>query len=370
VIHKLRLSNFKAFRNQEFEFAPLTLLCGPNAVGKSSVIQSLLALRQSYEQGAIPGHHLSLDGELVHLGTPQDVLCEGAQTDVVEIEIHWTEGHTLDLAFGLNRDVGLLLNTLDSGESSTFGESLFHSSFRYLTAERLGPRTSMPASIHMVRTLDQIGPNGEFAWHYLAAHGSSPANAPIGRISDQNSASLLKQVEHWMHAISPGIRFSFTEHAQTHGIDVISLGVSFERSASVTNRYRPTNVGFGVSYALPIFVCGLSLHANGLFLLENPEAHLHPQGQSHLGVFLAVLAAAGIQVVVETHSDHVLNGVRRAVKSGRLRPEDCIIQFITPEEGRSEPIVTPIRLSAKGEATSWPKGFFDQMDDDLKVLLS
>ena len=69
-------------------------------------------------------------------------------------------------------------------------------------------------------------------------------------------------------------------------------------------------------------MAALSAGKNELWLIENPEVHLHPAGQAQMGQFLAEVAAAGVQVIVETHSDHVFNGIRRAVKSKRLAADD------------------------------------------------
>ena len=66
-------------------------------------------------------------------------------------------------------------------------------------------------------------------------------------------------------------------------------------------------------------------------MVENPEAHLHPSAQAAMGEFLAISAASGIQVILETHSDHVLNGIRRAVKKGLITHHDVAIHFFTGE---------------------------------------
>ena len=77
---------------------------------------------------------------------------------------------------------------------------------------------------------------------------------------------------------------------------------------------RAVHTGDGLVQVLPIVVAALSAAEDSLLLIENPEANLHPAGQAHMGEFLAEVAAAGVQVILETHSDHVLNGIRRAVK--------------------------------------------------------
>ncbi|MFC9853066.1 AAA family ATPase [Streptomyces prasinus] len=114
-----------------------------------------------------------------------------------------------------------------------------------------------------------------------------------------------------------------------------------------------------------MIVAGLLTGPGDLLIVENPEAHLHPGGQSKLGRFLARVAGAGAQVIVETHSDHVLNGARLAVAEERiLRPEDAIVHYFGEEEAGS----APIEFTARGELTEWPRGFFDQIEQDLGRL--
>lgn len=98
-------------------------------------------------------------------------------------------------------------------------------------------------------------------------------------------------------------------------------------------------------------------------MVENPEAHLHPAGQSRLGGFLARVAGSGVQVLIETHSDHVVNGVRLAVAAERtIAADDTIVHFF----GEGEPAV--IELNEHGRLTEWPDGFFDQIENDLGRL--
>jgi len=107
--------------------------------------------------------------------------------------------------------------------------------------------------------------------------------------------------------------------------------------------------------------------ADSLFIVENPEAHLHPAGQSRLGRLLARMAGAGVQVIVETHSDHVINGIRLAAAEDRVLAADAVlIHFF--DEGASGGLPTAIELTEQGTLSSWPKGFFDQVEEDLGRL--
>ena len=102
-------------------------------------------------------------------------------------------------------------------------------------------------------------------------------------------------------------------------------------------------------------------------LIENPEVHLHPAGQALMGLFLADVARAGVQVVVETHSDHVLNGVRRAVKRGDLAPDEVAIHFFRARSEGGAQVHSPT-IDSAGNIDVWPAGFFDQFDKDMNYF--
>ena len=122
--------------------------------------------------------------------------------------------------------------------------------------------------------------------------------------------------------------------------------------------YRPTNVGFGLSYILPVVAALLAAPKDALVIIENPEAHLHPRGQTRMGELCARAAAAGVQVIVETHSDHVLDGARLMVKDRVLDRGAAHFHYLHHSEGsvvRRSPVIDD-----EGRLSEWPEGFFDQ----------
>ena len=144
----------------------------------------------------------------------------------------------------------------------------------------------------------------------------------------------------------------------------VTLGL---RTSDATSFHRPVNVGFGLTQVLPIIVAALAAKEGDLLLIENPEVHLHPAGQALMGQFLAEVAAAGVQVLVESHSDHLLNGIRRAVKSEKISPSAVALHFFKPRDEDGEQVTTPI-LDSTGNIDHWPAGFFDQLDKDLNYF--
>jgi len=138
-----------------------------------------------------------------------------------------------------------------------------------------------------------------------------------------------------------------------------------------TDYLRPTNMGFGVSHTLPIIVAGLMAEPGSMLIVENPESHLHPAAQSKIAQFLARIAACGVQVVIETHSDHVLNGIRLATYYGKISPDDIILHSFesTVEDGAMQIKVTCPQIDRDGRIDYWPNGFFDEWEKSLGTLL-
>jgi predicted ATPase len=140
------------------------------------------------------------------------------------------------------------------------------------------------------------------------------------------------------------------------------------RSHANSDFQRPQNVGFGLTQIFPIIVALLAAQVGDMLLIENPEVHLHPRAQQDIGTLIARVAASGVQCIVETHSDHVLNGIRLAVKKGIAWPEDIAIHFFSQDEKGETSVLSP-HVDMSGRLDAWPEGFFDQFDSALSQLL-
>ncbi|SBW28659.1 hypothetical protein FDG2_5826 [Candidatus Protofrankia californiensis] len=235
-------------------------------------------------------------------------------------------------------------------------------SFSYLNAERLGPRDQLDVTAEDPDRIG-VGVRGEYTAQALALHETVEVREALRhpRTVEHGVTTLRTQVETWASEIIRPIRIT----AQWPAGITASL-IRFQESGLLSEQIRPANMGFGFSYALPIIVAGLLMPADGVLIVENPEAHLHPAGQSRLGRFLGRVAGSGAQVVVETHSDHVINGIRLAVADDRVldRGEVVVHFFGDGEDGA--PVA--IELTGRGGLTMWPKGFFDQIEEDLGRL--
>jgi len=171
----------------------------------------------------------------------------------------------------------------------------------------------------------------------------------------------LRQVEERMRTFFPGCGLTVQQVSQANAI---TLGL---RSSDDTDFHRPIHAGFGLTQVFPIIVAALSLPKEHILLIENPEVHLHPAGQALMGQFLAEVAHAGVQVIVETHSDHVLNGIRRSVKAKNLSPDQVALHFFRNRSEGASQVVSP-QLDRSGNLDNWPEGFFDQFDKDMNYF--
>lgn len=368
MITDLAIQNYKCFERQQFNLAPLTLLAGLNGAGKSSVIQSLLLLRQSYEQGMLQETGLSLNGDYVQIGAAKDALYEKAQTDSFGFRLGFDGGGFGDWAFTYDAKGDVVASARAETSGDVFKERLFSDRFEYLQAERIGPRTQFPTSDYLVRRKRHLGTKGEFATHFLSYFGRRLKVERHLAHPNATSDDLIDQVEAWLGEISPGARLHFTPYA---GTDAVNLEYSFLYGSEASERYRATNVGFGITYALPIIVAILASGTDTIILLENPEAHVHPKGQIKIGRLLAIAASRGAQVVVETHSDHVLNGIRLAIHGGLAKPQTVALYYLRRSliGGVRPPEVTRISVDSAGRLGSRPAGFFDEFNSALDALL-
>ena len=128
------------------------------------------------------------------------------------------------------------------------------------------------------------------------------------------------------------------------------------------------SLGTGVSQLLPILVLCLVTAPGKLILLEQPELHLHPGAQQRLADFFLQIVASGRRVLVETHSEYLVTRLRRAVVVSGQDPKIIALQFVARDE-KGQVQVTRSDMSKEGTFQYWPKGFFQQTDDDLLAIL-
>lgn len=375
MLREIHLSSFKCFDNLELQLGPLTLLTGVNGGGKSSVMQALVLLSQTFSHQEW-GRSLLLDGPELALGNVADVLNQnsarrsltvGIATDkqkvkwsfkaedrrAMSIELEQVEVDGVPIA--LEAAIRWLMPA-DYAEASSVVSAVRQLS--WITAERTGPRELLPLKVADGHA--RVGHHGEMAAGLLYWRGEDEVNAAL--CLPDTPPTLFHQVRGHMQRFFPGCDLRVSP---IDGVSAISLRL---RSDSRSDFQRPQNVGFGLTQLFPIIVSLLAARAGDVLLIENPEVHLHPRAQQGIGMLLAETAASGVQVVLETHSDHVLNGVRLAVKQKKLLATDVRVHFFAHKPGQPAAPESPT-MNDDGRLDSWPEGFFDQFDFALAELM-
>ncbi len=356
MLQTLALQSFKRFRRLDVQLAPLTILTGLNGSGKSTIIQSVLLAHQASRTGGLT---VALTAPGLDLGQAMDVLNVDAEDTRIEVHLGDDDQHTWVFGAGGSGDNDApYLEVVERPSSPPAPIGSEGSRFTYLGAERLGPRTSHPTA---PSTPDEavIGEDGRYVAHALAICSRREIDSKRRHPAAGTVTTLGPQTEAWLSEMVGPTQLDASLVPRT------SLALLRIRNPGRMGEWMlPTNTGFGVSYALPVIVGGLLAPPGGLLIVDSPEAHLHPAAQSALGGFLAAVAASGVQTIIETHSDHVLNGVRKAVAvNSKISPEEVRFLFFGIS---GEP--ASMSLSRRGTLSDWPSGFFDQFEADLGAL--
>lgn len=362
-LSEMSLSNFKCFDKLNLELSSLNVFSGINNMGKSTAIQALLLLRQSFELDAL-SEGLHLNGNLVSVGTGRDLLYRGSEDNTISISLCCNEkkfSWTYDYEMNSNY-LKLLENQQELDDHADSTPNLFSPGFSYISADRLGPQRVYEKSYHQVVDKHQIGPRGEQFADFLDEFGQSLSVAnEFVRHPKAEESSLIFQMQAWLSEISPGITFNTRSYPEA-GL----VGMLFS-----PEKYTPPNVGFGLSYVAPIVLNILKARPGDLLIMENPEAHLHPSGQRKIGELIAAACAGGVQIILETHSDHILNGIRLAVKKGKISRHRIRLNYFYLDWDKAE-ISHHRKCSPQilddGSLSDWPDGFFDEWDKAMEAL--
>jgi predicted ATPase len=362
MINKIAIKNFKSLKNLSFCARQLNLLCGLNGMGKSSFLQSMLLLKQS--DGLRLTGQLNLRGLLTDIGKGKDALYQFAEDDMISFSFEFSNDVKAEWSFRYKPEWELLDSI--SGSTKNFDPALLKN-LHYLSADRLGPQSLYEMSQPSVEN-DDCGTKGEFAAHYLQLNGTRLKINEIMKNNKVEDLSLLNQVNAWLGEISPGVRVNINE---VPGVDKMILTYDFEMGYGRTASFKPSNVGFGISFSLSVILTLLSSRKESIIIIENPEAHIHPRGQAKLGKLLALCASCGAQIFVETHSDHIINGVRVAVKEQLMDRDNVLISWFEKETTRSEQFtrMEEIFIDHRGELSKYPEDFMDEWNNQLLKLV-
>ena len=345
MIKELKLKNFKCFVDDKVAFKNLTIFTGANAAGKSSVIQALLLYEKAQKEA---GKLLDVTDILgIEVGSPKNLVAQNAKgADKADFTIGM---NAHDVSFYINKE-----NNLDIyAEAEKDAEPV---NICYLNAERIGPRMFYRAG-----GSEKFRQDGSNALYLMERADSAGVMLPDMLILDSRSRKFSYHVESWMGLILGEMQLR-TQIEPEKAQATLSI-----KNDLVDTPVIPTLTGFGISYELAVVIAGLwaASQENEILVVENPEAHLHPSAQSMIGKFLAMISASGTQVVVETHSEHVIDGARVQMYALGMT-DQILVNYLSNEN--SEIKITELSVDEKGELSDWPDGFFDQKQMDLREL--
>lgn len=359
MINYMQIENFKSLKRLALPLQNLNLFFGMNGMGKSSVIQSLLLLRQSFWEN----HRSNLDylytnGDLIRLGTGKDIFCQNAENDIIRFYVQFDHNLKYDCRYIYTFDDfnGDQLERVKKGIDEDYSTTLFTEKFSYLGAEHLGPQKQYSIENWKKNGVTKLGTAGEFVVPFLAMEGEK-IKIP-DRLCHQKGKTdrLIDQVSAWMAEISPGIRLT----AQLLPlIEKARLTITYNGQRLASDPFLPVNVGFGIPYVLPLITELLVSDDQSLLMVENPESHLHPKGQTMIAKLISLAAENGCQIICESHSDHVINGVRVAAKQGLISNTSIGVSFFSKNQDQ-ETKVDNIYVDKNGNLSDYPSGLLDE----------
>jgi predicted ATPase len=437
VLTGLRLENFKSWDDTgQIRLAPFTLFFGRNSSGKSSLLQSILLMKQTVES-LDPRQVLNLGGSdaLIDLGTYDDIVIDHETNRDIQLTFDWNIPYSdpqssalfgplvsdllsFTTSVGLEQDNVLLKEMIvkrmeyriGADASQTVGMRHVDGRAYRLVADGMAwaPRSInlVPAPIkcfafpdvaykafsdgdilaelshqfdELMTSISYVGPLRSRPSRSYQWRGTRPSN--VGPSGENTVAALLARsgrasidvasatysdfhsmIGFWLNQMGVIDEFEIVELSA--GASLYELRV---RAPAGTTSVPIIDVGFGVSQVLPVLVQAFYAEPDSTVILEQPEIHLHPAAQSALGdALLAAVKDNNVQLLVETHSEHLLHRIQRRIAEEQISKEEVALYFIETSEGRSE--IHELKVDEYGNITNWPQDFFGDEMGDLAAM--
>jgi hypothetical protein len=231
------------------------------------------------------------------------------------------------------------------------------------SVRHLGPLRAAPRPLYELPEAASglsVGRNGEYTAAVLSSHARQEVEAPDPRTGEVVRLPLLEAVNRWVSEMELLSSVASQERGK--------LGYELHLAVDgVSRELDLTSVGVGVSQALPVVVLGLISEPGSVLLFEQPELHLHPDVQASLGDFFLALAVSGRQVIVETHSEYLVNRLRRRAIEGSTDAIDLTRLFFF-ERSRGSTTVRASAFGSRGETPDWPRGFLDTATREIEAI--
>ncbi|WP_076410420.1 AAA family ATPase [Shewanella sp. UCD-KL12] len=373
MLKTLSIKNFKSIDEENLKIAPLTILTGVNSTGKSTVIQAILLLLRF----SIPVNRITLNKAVSAYMSPRDTRNRYTNKSEINIKLELNSEvlEHLSLQTRKDRDDNVIFrgglkmteSLLETGEFDPAEMPLAYvyepeevvsncSELFYLNATRLGPQTISEIGDFKVGLLGE---------HIFSTYDQIKNKAlPKKLVKFSESSTIGYQVSQWLSEITDSKLELKTEKINSEQIKVLF-------NSDGLGELSPQNLGAGISYLAKVVILCFMAKKGDLVIIENPEIHLHPKSQAQLGSFLSFIASSGIQLIIETHSEHLIQKIRTEVKNETIECEDVIIHYKSATQKPFDTLYLDINghyCDQEENRISFPKGFFDTSVDALLSL--
>jgi len=412
MLTKLRIRNFKCFEDTgEMEIRPLTLLVGPNSSGKSSIMQFLLALRQTVESPDIQVAFAPNDS-WVRLGSYPDFVFRHEWQRELEAMLEFTEQRLdklrLKVRWRYNKKTtriqleeselvynddevtqqivrkahgyeAILKSALVDGKEWRYDALPIHF-HKFTTRIKRGekpPNLSQLLLHHprvlivqgfaesVLRRLFYLGPLREFPQRSYVISGQAPSDVGVrgersaevlwfASRTKRQRQQMLENINRWVKEFGIAKEVRLQRLGKSNQYQVLFVDAATNLPVNIAD------VGFGASQLLPIIVQGFYAQPGSVLLIEQPEIHLHPKAQATLGdLLMEVVKTGDRQIIVETHSEHLLARIQRRIAEQKFSHRQVAIYYFEPTPDGTK--IHRLELDEYGQlAEPIPEGFFEE----------
>jgi predicted ATPase len=421
MLTKLRIKNFKCFEDTgEMEIRPLTVFVGPNSSGKSSIMQFLLALRQTVESPDIQVA-FAPNGSWVSLGSYPDFIFrhqwqrelevmlefteyvpapvhsrrrpgklrikvrwrynkKTTQIQLEESELVYNDGEFTQQVVRKARGYEAILKSVSEDGKEWRHEAWPIHFYNFAVRIKKGEKPSdLPQKVphrpmvfivgeivaSELRRLFYLGPLREFPQRSYVISGQAPSDVGVrgegsaevlwfASRTKRQRQQMLKNINRWVKEFGIAREVKLQRLGKSNQYQVLFVDAATNLPVNIAD------VGFGASQLLPIIVQGFYAPPGSVLLIEQPEIHLHPKAQATLGdLLMEVVKVGDRQIIVETHSEHLLARIQRRIAEQKFSHEQVAIYYFEPTtEGVK---IHRLELDEYGQlAEPIPEGFFEE----------
>ena len=409
MITHIRMKNFKSWKDSgEVKLAPLTGFFGTNSSGKSSLLQMLLLLKQTVDSDALL--FFGDENSLVHLGSFREVIHGHDLEAKLGLEFGWKVGTPLAIEAYLEDSLGAVEEVSFTTDSLTFNASILWKNDRF-AVENASYRVKIGNEDKIVSagnysnkiygvpyglgsgetTIDLIssefkklfhstyylGPtrvHPQRFYHWKTTHpkeidmwGNKAVDALLSARVRQlttahNGEGILieERISKWLQKLDLAHSFSL---GPIGDLDDNNYEMRIQKSLNST-KVTLADMGHGVADLFPLLVHCCYVPEGSTLILEQPGIHLHPKAQADLAdLFLEVIKERNLQILVESHSEHLLTRLQRRIAEKQIGHDDVTLYFCRNTDGVST--IEQLEISELGDIKSWPEDFFGDVIGDM-----